>query len=317
MAPGASSLKLTWRTVKPSTPAAWPSVSRTNSVSEPPSSVWRVSGASVTPSIGVAGPYDWTWKARLASRVKSIRPPEDSTRSRLAREHAQQVLAVRVVAHRLGDALDGARADPAHAIGDLLEAGDHHALPRLDRLDEGGRLQQRLVRAGVEPGHAAPELLDVQAVRAQIRGVDVGDLELAARRGHQPVRHLDHARVVEVESRHRPRRARPRRLLLDRHRPARAVELDHAVALGVPHPVGEDGAALGALAGDAQRLRQAVAVEEVVAQHERDRRAPDERAADPERLGDAVGPLLHRVLDAEAEVRSVAQQPLEGRLVVR
>src|SRR5256885_2365098 len=126
MAPGASSLKLTWRTVKPSTPAAWPSLSRTSSVSEPPSSVWRMRG------------------------------------------------------------------------GNLLEAGADQPLPRLDRLDEGGRLQQRLVRAGVEPGHAAPELLDVQPARAQIRGVDVGDLELAARRGHQPVRHLDHARVVEV-----------------------------------------------------------------------------------------------------------------------
>src|SRR6185369_4523368 len=237
MAPGASSLKFTWRTVKPSSPASCPSVSRPSSVRLPPSSVWRVSGTSATPSMRGAAPYACSWNARLASRLKSIRGPEDSTRSRLAREHAQQVLAVRVVAHRLGDALDVGRADPAHAVGDLLETRHHQSLARLDRLDEGRGLQQRLMGAGVEPGHAAAELLDVQRPGPQVRGIDVGDLQLAARRGRQPGGDVHHPRVVKVEARHRPRRARARGLLLDRHRAPGRVELHHAGALGVAHTV--------------------------------------------------------------------------------
>ena len=39
---------------------------------------------------------------------------------------------------------------------------------RLDGLHEVGRLQQRIVRAGVQPGRAAAEALDVQ--RAALRG---------------------------------------------------------------------------------------------------------------------------------------------------
>ena len=55
--PGASSLKLTWRMVKPSSPSARPSVRRTSSVMLPPSSAWRASGTSATPSMAGAGPY--------------------------------------------------------------------------------------------------------------------------------------------------------------------------------------------------------------------------------------------------------------------
>ena len=44
------------------------------------------------------------------------------------------------------------------------------------------RLEQRLVRAGVEPGDAAPEQLDVQLSALEVGAVHVGDLELAARR---------------------------------------------------------------------------------------------------------------------------------------
>ena len=85
-----------------------------------------------------------------------------------------------------------------------------------------------------------PEPLDVQPPLPQIRAVDVGDLELAARRRPQTRRDVDHPVVVEVESGHGARRARPRGLFLDAHRPAGGVELDDAVALGIAHEVGED-----------------------------------------------------------------------------
>ena len=71
-------------------------------------------------------------------------------------------------------------------IGDLLDAGDLEPLARLDGLDVVGRLDQRLGRAGVQPGEAAAEDLDAELAAAQVGAVDVGDLQLAPRRGLQP-----------------------------------------------------------------------------------------------------------------------------------
>src|SRR6478609_1035723 len=48
-------------------------------------------------------------------------------------------------------------ADPLLVVGDLLEARDLESLPVLDDLDELGCFQQRIRRAGVEPGDAAAE----------------------------------------------------------------------------------------------------------------------------------------------------------------
>lgn len=53
-------------------------------------------------------------------------------------------------------------------------------------------------------------------------------------------------------------------------------------------------------------------MEDVVAEDERDRFVPDEVRPDQERLRDASGAGLRRVLDLQAQLRSVAQQPLEG-----
>ena len=75
-------------------------------------------------------------------------------------QHIQQVLSVTAALQRLGMRLELRRADIAHAPGDLLDAGHLQALALLDGLDEGGRLQQRLVRTGIQPGGTAAELLD-------------------------------------------------------------------------------------------------------------------------------------------------------------
>ena len=74
------------------------------------------------------------------------------------------------------------RLDPAGAIGDLLRAGDLQALALLERGDELAGLEQAVVRAGVEPGVAAADDLDVEVAALEVARVDVGDLELAARR---------------------------------------------------------------------------------------------------------------------------------------
>ena len=60
--------------------------------------------------------------------------------------------------------------DPALLVGDFLDARDLQTLPVLDGLHEIGRLQQRIVRARVQPGRAAAQALDVQRARAPDRG---------------------------------------------------------------------------------------------------------------------------------------------------
>src|SRR5215469_12353515 len=71
-----------------------------------------------------------------------------------------EVDAVVVALHGLRFAQEIVAGEPTEAEGDLLGAGDLEALPLLDRLDEVGRLEQRLVGSGIEPRDAAAEPLD-------------------------------------------------------------------------------------------------------------------------------------------------------------
>ena len=104
-----------------------------------------------------------------------------------------------------------------------------------------------------------------------------------------------------------------RGLLLDGHGPALAVELNDAEALGVVHVVAEDRGPprLGVLDGARQVARQAVAVEDVVAEHERARLAGDEPLADGEGLRQAVRARLLCVGQVHAVARAVPEQALE------
>ena len=70
----------------------------------------------------------------------------------------------------------------------------------LDRLDVVGGLDQRFGRAGVEPGEAPAEALDAELAAAEVFAVDVGDLQLAARRGLEVGGDVEHLVVVEVEA---------------------------------------------------------------------------------------------------------------------
>ena len=95
------------------------------------------------------------------------------------------------------------------------------------------------------------------------------------------------------------------------------VRLGDAVALGVANPVAEQDAAVLQGRGVTERPAQAVAVEDVVAEHEGRDVRPDVVGADPERLRQPVGLRLHRVADGQAQVGAVAEQPDELLLVVR
>src|SRR5579862_4871411 len=93
-------------------------------------------------------------------------------------EKPEQVPSVPAALHALRQATEVGARDIAHAECDLLDARDLEPLPLLDRLHEVRRLQQGLVRSGVEPRRPASKPLDVQAAGAQIRPVQIGDLQL-------------------------------------------------------------------------------------------------------------------------------------------
>ena len=98
------------------------------------------------------------------------------------------------------------------------------------------------------------------------------------------------------------------RLLLDGDGAPAPVDGDHSVAPGVVHLIGENRGALAAQAGRSQRVGQAVAMEDVVAQRERAWVHPDEFPTDVKRLGDPVGSRLHGVTQRQTPLASVAQK---------
>ena len=118
---------------------------------------------------------------------------------------------------------------------------------------------------------------------------------------------------VEVEAGHGVAALGARGLLLDGDGVVVLVELHDAEALRVVHAVAEDGGAArpGVPCGAAQVAREPVAVEDVVAEHERAGLAAAELSADDEGLGQAVRAGLLGVGEADAEVRAVPEQALE------
>ena len=71
-------------------------------------------------------------------------------------QEIQQVLSVTAVLQRGGELLQSGGIDISHAVGNLLDTGDLESLALFDRLDESRRLQQGFMRAGIQPGGAAP-----------------------------------------------------------------------------------------------------------------------------------------------------------------
>ena len=179
--------------------------------------------------------------------------------------------------------------------------------------DELRGLVEALHGAGVQPRVAAAEGHDGQRPLLQVHLVERGDLQLAAGRRLDPMRLGGDVARVEVQAGYGVGALGLRGLLLDGHGPPLAVELDDAEALGVVHVVAEDrGAArLGVLDGARQVARQAVAVEDVVAEHQGARLAGDEVLADGERLREAVGARLLGVGQVHAVARAVPEQALE------
>ena len=213
----------------------------------------------------------------------------------------------------LGGLLKLGGGDPAVLPGDLLGHGHGQVLGVLHGADELRRLVQALHGAGVQPRVAAAEGDHGQRPLLQVHLVERGDLELAAGRRLHPMRLGGHVARVEVQAGDGVGALGALGLLLDGDGPPLAVELHDAEALGVVHVVAEDrGAArLGVLDGARQVAGQAVAVEDVVAQHQGARLSADEVLADGEGLRQAVRRGLLRVGEVHAVARAVPEQALE------
>ena len=184
-------------------------------------------------------------KLHRFGRVKAASLPHD----------AQQVLAVAALRERLGELEQSIGVDEAVAPGDLLHARHFQSLPLLDDAHEHAGIEQRIVGAGIEPGRAAPEPLDVQRSELEVRPIEIRDLELAARRRRQGFGERARARVVEIDAGDRIVGRRPGRLFQQFGHPALGVEFDDSVALGILHVIAEHRGALGALRSSISAIR--------------------------------------------------------------
>lgn len=223
------------------------------------------------------------------------------------------MLAVDRLAVGLGGLLQLGGRDPAVLPGDLLGHGHGQVLGVLHGADELRGLVQALHGAGVEPRVAAAEGDHGQRPLLQVHPVEVGDLELAAGGGLHPMRLGGDVARVEVQAGDGVGALGALGLLLDGDGPALRIELHDAEALGVVHVVAEDrGAArLRVLDGFLQVAAEAVAVEDVVAEHQGARLAGDEVLADGEGLRQAVRRGLLCVGQVHAVARAVPEQALE------
>ena len=105
----------------------------------------------------------------------------------------QQILSVSALGHGFGKLFKLIGRDVSEVIRDFFRAGNHQSLAALDGLDIEACLEERIVRAGIEPSHAAAHHLDFQLARFEIETVEIGDLQFASRRrleiGCQLARH--------------------------------------------------------------------------------------------------------------------------------
>lgn len=203
--------------------------------------------------------------------------------------------------------------DPAVLPGDLLGDRDRQVLGVLHGADELRGLVQALHGAGVQPRVSAAQGDHGQRPLLQVHLVERGDLKLAARGRPDLVRLGGHVARVEVQAGDGVGALGALGLLLDGDGPALAVELHDAEALGVVHVVAEDRgpAGLCILHGASQVAGQAVAVEDVVAEHQGARLAGDEVLADGEGLRQAVRRGLLGVGQVHSVARAVPEQALE------
>ena len=201
-------------------------------------------------------------------------------------------MAVLILYHRLGQLTHLFGGNPTLTEGDALQAGYLQALALLNHFDEGRGLGEAVVRTGIEPGKSAAKGLHAQLAILKEALVHAGNLQLATGGGLDAGGYINHLVGIEIEAHYGVVALGFGGFLLDAQAVALGVELGHAVAFGVAHPVAKNGGFL-LLLGLANRLAQhgaqSVAMEDVVAQHEAGAVIADKLATDDEGLCQTVG----------------------------
>ena len=182
-----------------------------------------------------------------------------------------------------------ALAYPAHVIGYLLRRRDFYTLQAFNGLDEVRRVEQCVNGARVEPREASAHKADIEIAVFEIYLVYVGYLKLAALGGLERFCVFDDPVVVEIESRYSVVRLRMLGLFDYRYRHAVVVEFDNAEALRILDIVAENSRSVLLLRCLSEQMTEAVAVEQIVAEHHGNAVVADEVLADYKSLGESLG----------------------------
>src|SRR6185312_8060984 len=161
---------------------------------------------------------------------------------------------------------------------------------------------------GVQPGEAAAQLLHRQRAARQIGTVEIGNLQLAARRHLKTARDIDAVGVIEINTGNGPLALGCFRLLHDVQGSALVVEFDHAEASWIRNPIRESGSAAFLFADALQPFDQTSTVKYVITQNQGAGAAGDEVGTYDEGVRDALGLSLHGIGQLDAPTAPVAQK---------
>src|SRR3989454_5221130 len=195
-------------------------------------------------------------------------------------------------------------------VGELRR--DHQPLPGFDRLDEESRLQHRLVRARIQPSHAAAHHNNFQLTAPEIFPVYVSDLQLSAYGWLKRTCNLDDLVIVEIQPGHRVPRLWSFRFFLEAERLASAVEFNDPVPLGIVDRIGKHARSRGLGTCLRHTLGEVMAVENVVAEHQRATGGTDEFSAYHESLRDSFRTRLSSILEVKPQSCAIAEQQFES-----
>src|SRR6266851_3726434 len=223
-----------------------------------------------------------------------------SARSRRFR-NLEQIGAIFAVLESIGPGEKLGFRGPALPKGDFFKAGNPQPLPPLQGRDEIRRIQHRVAGASVEPGEAAPEALDIKLPPLEVAAVQIRDFQLSPRRRFQPSRKSRRPRVMIIEPDHGQIGFWFRRLLVEIDSMALTIQRDDAEVSRVLNGIAEHGGPGLAAIGIDQMVGKALAIKDVVAQHERAAGTIQEFLADQKRLRQPVRPVLFGVFQASAE----------------
>lgn len=130
-------------------------------------------------------------------------------------DHAQEILTILVLQHRLGKLTHMLFGEPSTSVSDAFKASNLQALALLDDLDEGAGFTEGIVSPGIEPGKSAPEGLHLQFACLQEFLIDSRNLQFAAGGRLDMLGDIHYFIGIEIQSHHGIIAFRFLRFLLD------------------------------------------------------------------------------------------------------